>query len=47
MIETLKLHKPVIVLELAVYTLVEVGDKIEDLVSLLTDLGYEFYSEKK
>jgi len=45
-IETLKLHKPLIIMELNAYTLEEVGDNIVDLVSLLSSLGYKFYSEK-
>ena len=43
-VETLKLYKPPIVMELGVYTLEEVGNNIMDLVSLLLDLGYKFYS---
>jgi FkbM family methyltransferase len=45
-LETLKLYNPIIIMELAVYTLKEMGDKVTDLVSLLSDLGYKFYSEK-
>lgn len=44
-LETLKLHNPIIIMELCVYTLKEMGDKVTDLVSLLSDLGYKFYSE--
>lgn len=45
-LETLKSHNPIIIMELCVYTLKDIGDKIRDLVSLLSDLGYKFYSEK-
>ena len=44
-IETLKLYKPVLIIELGIYSLNEAGDKIEDLVSLLSRLEYKFYSE--
>jgi FkbM family methyltransferase len=47
MIETLRLYKPLIIMELSTYTLGEVGDDIKDLISLLKDIGYKFYSGKK
>ncbi len=45
-LETLKSYNPIIIMELCVYTLKDVGDKVSDLVSLLLGLGYNFYSEK-
>lgn len=44
--ETLKKHKPIIVLELWEYTLSGCGDKIEDLLDLLYQIWYEFYAEE-
>ena len=41
-INALKIFKPIIILELANYTLTN----IEAVISLLSNLGYEFYSEK-
>ena len=45
-IETLKLHKPIIIMELGPFNLEKVSDNITDLVSLLQNIGYKFYSEK-
>lgn len=45
-IETLKLHKPTMIIELVEYTHKEVGDNIFEMVSLLSDLGYNFYFER-
>ena len=45
-VETLRLHKPIIIMELGVFTLEEAGDHVTELVSLLLDLGYRFYSER-
>lgn len=44
-INTLKKDKPIIILELGIYTLDRVDDKIEDMISFLSYLGYKFYSE--
>jgi FkbM family methyltransferase len=44
--ETLKAHSPIILMELAAYTLEEAGDSVVDLVSLLHKHGYRFYSTK-
>ncbi|KKN21501.1 hypothetical protein LCGC14_0924660 [marine sediment metagenome] len=41
-IDALKIFKPIIILEIANYTLTN----IEAVISLLSNLGYEFYSEK-
>ena len=45
-VETLKVHTPIILMELAVYTIEEVGDSVTDLISLLQSRGYKFYSIK-
>lgn len=45
-VKTLRSFKPLIVMELSSYTLEEVGDNIADLVSLLSGLGFSFYSER-
>ncbi len=42
-IETLKLHKPFLLLEIGPKSMETVEDKATDLVSQLSDLGYEFY----
>ncbi len=44
--ETLALWKPVMIMELGNAGLAQVGDHIEDLVSLLSDLGYRFFAER-
>ena len=44
--DTLKRDKPLIIIELGIYTLQAVGDNIYDLVNALSDIGYRFYSEK-
>jgi len=38
--------KPVMIIELGKYTLRECGDSLEDLIDLLSSVGYSFYSEK-
>ncbi len=43
---TLRACKPIILMELQPWGLAEIGDNAEDLVSLLLELGYKFYSEK-
>lgn len=43
--ETLATHSPVIVMELAPYALEEFGSNIRELLSLLREAGYAFYSE--
>lgn len=45
-IETLKLHQPILIVELFSYTHEEIGDSVFDLVTLLSNLGYSFYSIK-
>jgi FkbM family methyltransferase len=45
-VKTLKACTPVILMELQPWGLAEVGDNADDLVSLLLELGYKFYSEK-
>lgn len=45
-IETLRLHRPIIIAELWAYTHEEIGDSVFDLVLLFSDLGYGFYSIK-
>lgn len=42
---TLKRNKPLLLMELGVYTLQDAGDNIHDLVNTLTGIGYKFYSE--
>jgi len=42
----LKMHQPIIIMELFSYTHEEIGDSVFDLVTLLSDLGYSFYSIK-
>jgi FkbM family methyltransferase len=42
-IETLKLHKPLILLEIGPKSMAEVGDSAEDLVATLSDLGYKLH----
>jgi FkbM family methyltransferase len=44
-IDTLKRDKPLLLMELGVYTLQNAGDNINDLINTLADIGYEFYSE--
>lgn len=44
--ETLRRHRPLLIMELGVYSLAEAGDDIADLVSVLSHLGYHFYAEK-
>ena len=44
--DTLKRDKPLIIIELGIYTLQVVGDNIYDLVNALSDIGYKLYSEK-
>jgi|ETNmetMinimDraft_13_1059891.scaffolds.fasta_scaffold01996_6 FkbM family methyltransferase len=44
--KTLKTHKPVIITEIGFYSLERVGDKAEDMLSLLESIGYQSYSEK-
>ncbi len=45
-LKTLEFYKPVIIVELGVYTLEEKGDNITELVSLVSGLGYKFYSDR-
>ena len=45
-VNTLRAYKPVILMELQPWGLAEVGDNAEDLVSLLSELGYKFHSDK-
>jgi FkbM family methyltransferase len=45
-LKSLKLMKPIIIIELGVYTLKNVGDNIDDLVQFVSSLGYGFYNEK-
>lgn len=45
-LNTLKMHPPIIIMELVSYTHEEIGDSVFDLVTLLSDLGYSFYSIK-
>ncbi len=45
-INTLKIFKPIIILELDNYTLRRSGTNIEAVISFLSNLGYKFYSEK-
>ena len=44
-INTLKKNKPILILELGIYTLEKNGDKIEDFILFLLNLGYRFYSQ--
>jgi FkbM family methyltransferase len=41
----LKTKRPVIVMELAPYTLGETGESLEELLAILTDVGYSLYGE--
>ena len=43
--DTIRMFKPIILIEVGI-TLERVGDKIEDLIMMLEDLGYSFYSIK-
>ncbi len=45
-IEALQLHRPLMIMELGIYSLAEAGDNFADLVSLLSHLGYRFYAER-
>ena len=41
----LKTHRPVIVMELAPYTLGEAGESLEELLGILTEADYSLYAE--
>ena len=45
-VETLRSFHPVMIMELGISLLAEAGDSLEDVVSLLSGLGYAFYSER-
>jgi len=42
--KTLKRYRPKIIMELAPYTLVEQGGSLKELISILSDAGYVFYT---
>jgi hypothetical protein len=46
-VATLRTHRPLLVMELGVYSLREAGDRVEDLLAALSSLGYRFYDEKR
>lgn len=43
--KTLRVHGPILLLELGSYTLASVGDKLEDLVNYIYDQSYKIFSE--
>jgi len=45
-VKTLRACNPIILMELQPWGLAEVGDSAEELVCLISELGYKFYSEK-
>jgi len=43
-INSIKTFKPIMIIEFCRYTLMEFNDSLEDLIDLLTSIGYYFYS---
>jgi FkbM family methyltransferase len=43
---TLRAHRPLLVMELGVYSVAEAGDRVEDLLARLASWGYRFYDER-
>lgn len=45
-LNTIRQHKPIIIMELGIDTLKKAGGDINDLIDALSGIGYKFYSDK-